>query len=361
MEPDELRRILNDPRIIEKILGEIRKVSKKLDHVRIMHVCGTHEHEIERFGLRSLLPDNVEIVPGPGCPVCVTPKLEIDRAIFLADKCIITTYGDMYRVPSNKGSFENAKSEGKDIRVVYSITDAIEIAKSEEKEVVHFGVGFETTAPTTAVALLNSPENFSVISVHRLIPPALLFLLSQGEVKVDAFLDPGHVSTIIGTEPYEWISERYRVPQAVAGFEPADILFGIYLLLKQILDGRYEVENAYRRVIKREGNVKAKRMMNEVFYVKDAEWRGFPEIPDSGYGIKRKYEEKDAIKRFEDELRGFEYEEREERGCRCAEVLRGIITPEECGLFRRVCSPSNPVGACMVSSEGACHIRFKFS
>jgi len=360
MEIDELRKKINDPRIIENILREIRKISAKLDQVRIMHVCGTHEHEIVRSGLRELLPENVEVVSGPGCPVCITPKREIDRIIFLADGCTITTYGDMYKVPSNRGSLEDARNEGKDIRVVYSITDAVDIAEKEGKEVIHFGIGFETTAPASAATILQAPDNFSILSVHRLIPPAILFLLSQGEIRVDALLNPGHVSTIIGTVPYEIISEKFGVPQVVAGFEPADILLGIYMLLRQIYEGRSEVENEYARVIKREGNVKAQRMMEEVFFIIDAEWRGFQKIPKSGYGIRKKYEKWDALKKFEDKLEDFVYEDVGEKGCRCGEVLRGLIKPEECPLFRKTCSPSNPVGACMVSSEGACHIAFRF-
>lgn len=360
MEIHELKNRINDPRVIENLLKAIRKLSDRIGPVRIMHVCGTHEHEIVRFGLRSLLPQEVEIISGPGCPVCVTPKRDIDRAIFLADRCIITTYGDMYRVPSNSGSFEAATSEGNDIRVVYSITDALDIAANEDKEVIHFGIGFETTSPASAAVLIDQPRNFSILSVHRLIPPALSFLLSPGEAKVDALLNPGHVSTIIGTEVYEDISKKFRIPQVVTGFEPADILLGIYMVMKQINEGRCEVENGYKRAIKREGNRKAQKILKEVFYIKDAEWRGFPEILDSGYGIRDKYEEWDALKKFEDELGDFVYEDQGEKGCRCGEVLRGLIKPEECGLFREVCSPSNPVGACMVSSEGACNIAFKF-
>jgi len=361
MEVDELRKRINDPKIIGNIVSEIRKVANKVGHVRIMHVCGTHEHEIMRFGLRSLLPPNIEVVAGPGCPVCVTPKRDIDEIIFLSENRIITTYGDMYGVPSNRGSLERAKSEGRDIRIVYSVMDAIDIANREEKEVIHFGIGFETTAPASASAIMDAPQNFSILSVHRLIPPAISFLLSQGEIKVDALLDPGHVSTIIGTRPYESISKRFKIPQVVAGFEPVDILLGIYMLLKQIEEGRCEVENEYKRVIKRKGNIKAKRVMEEVFFVKDAEWRGLQIIPDSGYEIRKKYEDWDARKRFEEELKDFVYEDVGDKGCRCSEILRGLIKPEDCKLFKKVCTPSNPIGACMVSAEGMCHIAFKFS
>ena len=345
----------------EKIVAAIKNLAQKLPHVKFMHVCGTHEQSIVQYGLRYVIPENVEVIAGPGCPVCITPKYDIDTAVFLAKRGItLTTFGDMYRVPSTE-SLSDAKSRGADIRIVYSISNALEIAyKNPGKEVVHFGIGFETTAPTTALAVQDAPENFSVLCCHRLIPPALLFLLGLGEIDIQGFIDPGHVSTIIGVKPYNVISEMYKVPQVVAGFEAADLLMGILLLLKQVKEGRNEVENEYTRVVKEEGNIRAQKVMNDVFVIVDADWRALPRIPVSGYEISKKYEESNARRKFEDVLREFTYDAREPKGCRCGEVLRGLVYPAECPLFRKVCTPVNPVGPCMVSREGSCNIQYRY-
>lgn len=345
----------------EKVVKTLKRLAHSLPHVKLMHVCGTHEQSIVQYGLRSLLPENVEVIAGPGCPVCITPRRDIDTAVFLAKKgVILATFGDMYGVPSAE-SLSDARSKGADIRIVYSITNAVEIAKKNPgKEVVHFGIGFETTAPTTAVVVRDAPENFSVLCCHRLIPPALMFLLGLGEIDIQGFIDPGHVSTIIGTRPYEVISEVYKVPQVIAGFEAEDLLMGILMLLKQLKEGRSEVENEYTRVVKEEGNVVAQKMMKEAFEVVDADWRALPRIPESGYEISRKYEECNARKKFEDVLSEFVCTADEPKGCRCGEVLRGLVYPEECLLFRKVCKPENPVGPCMVSREGSCNIRYRY-
>ena len=345
----------------EKIVAAIKSLAEKLPHVKFMHVCGTHEQSIVQYGLRYVIPENVEVIAGPGCPVCITPKYDIDTAVFLAKRgIIITTFGDMYRVPSTE-SLSDAKSRGADIRIVYSISNALEMAhKNPGKEVVHFGIGFETTAPTTALAVQDAPENFSVLCCHRLIPPALLFLLGLGEIDIQGFIDPGHVSTIIGVKPYKVISEKYKVPQVVAGFEAVDLLMGILLLLKQVKEGRNEVENEYTRVVKEEGNIRAQKVMNDVFVIVDADWRALPRIPVSGYEISKKYEESNARKKFEDVLREFTYDAREPKGCRCGEVLRGLVYPAECPLFKKVCTPVNPVGPCMVSREGSCNIQYRY-
>ncbi len=329
--------------------------------VKFMHVCGTHEQSIVQHGLRALLPETVEIIAGPGCPVCITPKYDIDTAVFLSKQDVtITTFGDMYRVPSTE-SLSDAKSKGADIRIIYSITNALDIArKNPEKEVIHFGIGFETTAPTTAVAVQDAPSNFSVLSCHRLIPPALLFLLGLGEIDIQGFMEPGHVSTIIGTRPYEIVSHKYKVPQVVSGFEPEDVLIAILMLLTQLKEERCEVENEYTRVVREEGNILAQKAMEEAFDVVDADWRALPTIPESGYEISRKYEECNARKRFEDVLEEFVYDPYEPKGCRCGEVLRGLVYPEECPLFKKVCTPVSPVGPCMVSREGSCSIRYKY-
>ncbi|MBU7018107.1 MAG: hydrogenase formation protein HypD [Theionarchaea archaeon] len=345
----------------EKIVAAIKDLAQKLPHMKFMHVCGTHEQSIVQYGLRYVIPEHVEVIAGPGCPVCITPKYDIDTAVFLAKKGLtLTTFGDMYRVPSTE-SLSDAKSKGLDIRIVYSISNALEMAhKNPEKEVVHFGIGFETTAPTTALAVQDAPENFSVLCCHRLIPPALLFLLGLGEIDIQGFIDPGHVSTIIGVKPYEIISEQYKVPQVVAGFEAADLLMGILLLLKQVKEGRNEVENEYTRVVKEEGNILAQKVMDDVFEVVDADWRALPRIPMSGYEISKKYEESNARKKFEDILGEFTFDAREPKGCRCGEVLRGLVYPAECPLFRNVCTPVNPVGPCMVSREGSCNIQYRY-
>lgn len=345
----------------DALVNKIQKLASFLPHVKIMHVCGTHEQSIVQYGLRSLLPESVEIIAGPGCPVCITPKYDIDAAVFLSHHdIIITTFGDMYKVPSTK-SLSDAKSAGSDIRIVYSISNAIEIAqKNPDKEVVHFGIGFETTAPTTALVLPDAPENFSVLCSHRLIPPALLFLLGLGAIDIQGFIDPGHVSTIIGVVPYTIISEKYDIPQVVAGFEADDILLSIFMLLTQLKEDRCEVENEYTRAVRKEGNVTAQKVMKKAFEIVDADWRALPRIPQSGYEIAPQYEQHNARKKFEDILEDFVYDAKEPKGCRCGEVLRGLVYPEECPLFGKACTPVTPVGPCMVSREGSCNIKYRY-
>ena len=315
--------------------------------VTFMHICGTHEAAIARTGLRSLLPRQLKIVMGPGCPVCITPQGEIDAALDLIDKdCIIATYGDLIRVPGSKGSLE---SSGGDVRIVQGVHKAVEIAKKTEKEVVFISVGFETTAPTVAATRLTKPpKNFSILSCHRIVPPAMKWLLEQGEAKLDGFMLPGHVCTVMGFEDYE----QFPVPQVVAGFEPEDILLGLLMLVKQVLEGTHQVENAYPRAVSREGNTKAKKIMYEVFETFDIEWRGFPVIPHSGLRLKKEFEEYDAQKKFDIVFRKIS----KHSACICDKVLRGISQPSDCGLFSKTCSPRTPVGPCMVSHEGACKI-----
>jgi hydrogenase expression/formation protein HypD len=312
-----------------------------------MHICGTHEAAIARSGLRSLLPDDLNIVMGPGCPVCITPQGEIDAALDLVEKdCTLATYGDLLRVPGTKGSLEES---GGDIRVVQGVHKAVEIAKKQEREVVFISVGFETTAPTVAAAILQEPpENFSILSLHRLVPPAMKWLLEQGEAKLDGFMLPGHVCTIAGYKEYE----QFPVPQVVAGFEPEDILTGLLMLLKQVHESRAEVENAYPRAVCREGNPKAIAMMYRVFEPADVEWRGFPVIPQSGLKLRKDFERYDAEKKFDVVIRHVD----KHTACICDKVLRGIARPTDCKLFGKVCTPRKPVGPCMVSHEGACKI-----
>jgi hydrogenase expression/formation protein HypD len=312
-----------------------------------MHICGTHEAAIARTGLRSLLPERLKIVMGPGCPVCITPQGEIDAALDLVRKdCIIATYGDLLRVPGSEGSLE---SSGGDVRVVQGVHKAVEIAKKTDKEVVFISVGFETTAPTVAATLLTKPPaNFSLLSCHRIVPPAMKWLLEQGEAKLDGFMLPGHVCTIMGYEDYE----QFPVPQVVAGFEPEDILLGLLMLVKQVKEGTYRVDNAYPRAVSREGNIKAKKVMYEVFETYDVEWRGFPVIPGSGLRLRKEFEQYDAQKKFGIVFRHIS----KHSACICDKVLRGIAQPSDCKLFSKTCSPRSPVGPCMVSHEGACRI-----
>jgi hydrogenase expression/formation protein HypD len=312
-----------------------------------MHICGTHEAAIARHGLRSLLPDSLKIVMGPGCPVCITPQGEIDAALELVEQgCIVTTYGDLLRVPGSRGSLE---SSGGDVRVVQGVHKAVEIAEETESEVVFISVGFETTAPTVAATILHHPpDNFSILSCHRLVPPAMKWLLEQGEAKLQGFMLPGHVCTVMGYAEYE----QFPVPQVVAGFEPEDILLGLLMLVEQVREGAYRIDNAYPRAVCREGNIKAKQVMFDVFEPADVEWRGFPVIPQSGLRLKPEFSCYDAQKKF-----GLTFKHvSKHSACICDKVLRGISQPSDCKLFDRVCSPRTPVGPCMVSHEGACKI-----
>jgi hydrogenase expression/formation protein HypD len=343
-----------------------KQILEKLKHLnlnlRLMHVCGTHQDTLVRFGLNSMLKEaGVEIRPGPGCPVCVTTAKEIEEAILLARKGkVIATFGDMFRVPGEKLSLADVKAEGFDVRVVYSITDCISIAEKTNKDVVFFSIGFETTTPATASVISTRPNNFSILSAHRLIPPAMEALIRMGEMKIDGFINPGHVSTIIGETPYEFISSRYKMPQVIAGFEPLDVLIAVYMLAMQISRGEARVENEYTRVVRPEGNEKAQHIMDEVFEPFDISWRGFPVISGSGLRLREDFEEYDARKRYEDELSMLDNEYKEPEGCRCGEILRGLVYSDECPLFGKVCTPRHPVGPCMVSREGSCNIMLRY-
>jgi len=331
--------------------------------VNLMEVCGTHTVSIFRHGIRSLLPRSVTMLSGPGCPVCVTANADLDKAIALAEipGIILATFGDMFKVPASRSSLREAKAEGADVRLVYSTLDALEIARANpQRQVVFFAVGFETTAPTIACSILEAERegigNFSIVSVHKLIPPAIKALLDGEEVRIDGFLLPGHVSTIIGSRPYEFIPGGYGVACAIAGFEPLDILGGIEMLLRQIADGEVRVEIGYRRAVRREGNPLALEQMYRVFEVCDAEWRGLGVIPDSGLRLRREYEGFDAERRFDVNTPP----PREHPACRCGEVLRGVTSPPECPLFARACTPERPIGPCMVSVEGSCAAWYQY-
>lgn len=338
----------------------IKKIEAIKTPVKIMHVCGSHEHTIMENGIRTLLPDEVEIVAGPGCPVCVVPSREIDEALQLIDKGVtVTTFGDMLRVPGSNGSLAEAKAEGGDVRVVYGINKAIEIAEKEDNDVVFIAAGFETTAPTTAAELLaKPPENFSVLSCHRLIPPAIDFLINSGQTNLNALIEPGHVCTIIGTKPFDYFSQQYNIPQAVAGFNPLDILMSVYMILRQIKNGTPKIDNEYNRAVREEGNVIAQEMMEEVFYIDSREWRGFPQIPNSVLEIKDEFSDYNAREKYDIEVK--EVTEAP-KGCICGPILRGMARPEDCKLFGKTCNPLHPIGACMVSKEGTCNIAHRYA
>ncbi|MBE0516269.1 MAG: hydrogenase formation protein HypD [Methanophagales archaeon] len=349
-----------DEGLAQRIIEKLKALNLDL---RLMHVCGTHQDTMVKFGLNSMLQEaGIEVRAGPGCPVCVTTAKEIEEAILLARKGkVVATFGDMFRVPGEHQSLADVKAEGFDIRMVYSITDCIAIAEKTDKDVVFFSIGFETTAPTPASVILhNPPANFSILSAHRLIPPAMEALIQMGEMKIDGFINPGHVSTIIGERAYEFISTRYKVPQVIAGFEPLDVLIAAYLLAMQIRTGEAKVENEYARVVKPEGNEKAKRIMEAVFEPFDVSWRGFPVIPGSGLRLREEFANYDARKRYEDALSELSSDYREPEGCRCGEILRGLVYPEDCPLFGTMCTPQHPIGPCMVSIEGSCNILFRY-
>ncbi len=353
---------LNDKKLAEDIILKIKKSKVKL---KFMHVCGTHQDTLVKNGLDILFKKcGIEIGQGPGCPVCVTTPKEIEAMLLLAKKGkIVTTFGDMINVPSETDSLNNIRTEGCDVRTVYGIEDAVEIAKkNKDKEVIFMAVGFETTAPSTASVLLkNPPSNFSVFSCHRTIPEALKAIIEMGEIKIDGLIEPGHVSTIIGIKPYEFLSKDYHVPQVVAGFEPIDILMGVWMLVEQIKNKEAFVKNEYTRVVHNEGNVKAQKVINEVFKQEDKKWRGFPVIPHSGLTLRSKFVDYDASKKYDDILKEImDKEFSEPLGCKCGELLRGLLSPHDCPLFGQSCTPETPVGPCMVSIEGSCNIQYRY-
>jgi hydrogenase expression/formation protein HypD len=346
----------------EGILRKIHEISKR--PVNIMEICGTHTHTISRYGIREGLPPNVRLISGPGCPVCVTSAGDVNRIIEFSKNqkdVIIATFGDMMAVPGTDSSLQEEKARGGDIRVVYSPLGALDIARANpEKEVLLCAVGFETTAPTVAATILTAKreglKNFSALALHKLTPPAMKALMDSGEIDVHGFICPGHVTTIIGAGAYAFLAEEYNAPSVVAGFEPFDALHGLYMLIKQLEEGRAEIEIQYKRVVTWEGNRKAQRIMNEVFEPSAARWRGIGEIPMSGFSIREGFASFDAEKRFEIE----EGLDEEPAGCACGNILKGLITPDQCALFANACTPETPVGPCMVSAEGTCAAYYKY-
>jgi hydrogenase expression/formation protein HypD len=350
-----------DPALGKKLIERIRHNSHK--HIKLMEFCGGHTVAIFKYGLRQLLPSNIEMLSGPGCPVCVTASADLDRAIAMGHLpgVIITSFGDMVRVPGSRSSLQQAKAEGADIRIVYSAQDALNIAKENPgKSVIFIGIGFETTAPTIAASILQAEQekikNYYVQSLHKTCPPIMKAILDLGEVKLDGIICPGHVSAIIGSIPYQFLAEDYRIACAVSGFEPADILLAVDSLVEQIESGQPKVDNTYRRGVKAEGNLPALRLMEKVFETGDADWRGIGVVPGSGLKFNKPYERFDATKQFEIKVSPA----KEPKGCICGAVLRGVSTPLECKLFRVTCTPERPVGPCMVSSEGSCATYYQY-
>ncbi len=350
-----------DPEISRKIIERIKAASQK--QIRLMEVCGTHTMSIFRSGIRGLLPATVSLLSGPGCPVCVTSQNEIDAFIALSrfDDVIITTFGDLIRVPGADSSLQKERAEGSDIRVVYSTFDALEIArKNPNKKVAFLGVGFETTAPTIAASILTAIEmrldNYFVFCAHKVLPPALDILMKVKETKIDGFILPGHVSVIIGIKAYLPFFEQYQTPCVVAGFEPVDILQAILMLVEQIEAGKPELVNGYKRAVTFDGNQKAQKIMEDVFETIDTNWRGIGTLPKSGLKIREEFAAYDARKVFEIEIT----DSMDPKGCACGEILTGLKIPSECPLYKKTCTPMDPVGPCMVSSEGTCAAYYRF-
>jgi hydrogenase expression/formation protein HypD len=357
---DEFR----DPKLIRQASDEIRRLADPSRHYRIMEVCGGHTHSIYRFALADLLPANIELVHGPGCPVCVLPMGRIDEGLSLVDEqnAIFTTFGDVMRVPGRNGSPLARQARGADIRMVYSPLDALKLARDRpDRLVVFFAIGFETTAPSTALTLKRAREagvpNFVVFSNHVTIVPAIRAILDSPDMRLDAFIGPGHVSTVIGARPYAFIARDYQKPVVIAGFEPLDLLQSIVMILRQLGEGRAEVENQYNRAVPWDGNVPALRALGEVFELRPYfEWRGLGFISQSALKLRAEYGRWDAEARFA--MPGVHVTD--PKAAQCGEVLKGVLKPHQCKLFGRECTPERPIGALMVSSEGACAAYFNY-
>ncbi len=362
---DEFR----DPQKAQALLREIHKLSTQIERhkqqpIKLMEVCGGHTHAIFKYGIEEILPKTIELIHGPGCPVCVMPRGRVDDAIAIAKHAhvIFATFGDAMRVPGSKNSLLQAKAQGGDIRIVYSPLDALSLArKNPGKEVVFFGLGFETTAPSMALTILQAEAegiaNFSVFSNYVLVIPALKTLLDNPDLPIDGFIGPGHVSMVIGSEPYKFIAERYHKPMVVSGFEPLDILQSIWMILQQMLESRCEVENQYSRLVQQQGNAVAIDAINQVFEVRCGfEWRGLGDIPDSGLKIRAEYARFDAEVKFTIP----NLKVTDASACQCGEILKGVLKPWQCKVFGTACTPENPIGTCMVSSEGACAAYYKY-
>jgi len=345
----------------KKYLDEIHKITTR--NWNVMEICGGQTHSLVKNGILDLLPEKVRMIHGPGCPVCVTPLNLIDKAIeLLENNVIVCSFGDMIRVPGSKKSLLEAKASGGDLRILYSPIEAVSIAKENpDKEVVFFAVGFETTAPANALSVLHAEKegitNYSILASHVLVPPAMEAILDDELCNIDAFLGAGHVCAIMGMQEYYPLVKKYEIPIVITGFEPLDLVQGIFMAVKQLEEGRFELENQYARVVKEHGNKAAINVIGKVFEVGDREWRGIGEIPNSGYVIREAYKKYDAEAKF-----GIgNIKVPENSSCIAGEILRGIKKPNQCSQFGKTCTPSNPLGAPMVSSEGACAAYFHFS
>ena len=355
---DEFRNSESGKRLIDRIARRSTRPA------RLMEFCGGHTVAIFKYGIRQLLPPTIEMLSGPGCPVCVTATADLDKVIALSRQpgVIIATFGDLLRVPSSHSSLQQARAEGSDIRVVYSTLDALNIARQNRgRPVVFIGIGFETTAPTIAASIIQAEEeklkNYHVLSLHKLTPPVTRALLDSGETRLDGIVCPGHVSTIIGSRAWEFIPRSYGIACAVSGFEPLDILYCISLLVEQIEGRQPRVETAYSRAVRPEGNLRALKLLEQVFDISPANWRGIGTVPDSGLSLKESYQAFDAERVFQIHI---EEESGEPKGCICGAVLRGVETPLDCKLFGTACTPEQPVGPCMVSSEGTCAAYYHY-
>jgi len=358
-----------DPQLAKGVIQGIRHLANELESrrggepIRIMEVCGTHTMAIAKNGLKGVMPESIILTSGPGCPVCVTANADLDRANALAANhdLTITTFGDMLKVPGSYSSLNAEKGEGADVRVVYSPLDALTLAHTNpDLEVVFISVGFETTTPIIAATIKRARdmglENFSVYAANKTVPLALRALADDPEIAINALILPGHVSTIIGLDPYKFLSDEFGVAGVIAGFEPLDILQGIYMLLQQMLEERAEIEIGYARGVNEEGNPKAVAIMNEVFEPCDAQWRGLGVIPGTGLRIREEFARFDAVKRFDP----VPCEPRETPGCACGDILRGVMAPPDCRLFGTACTPVHPIGPCMVSGEGSCAAYYRY-
>ncbi|MEW6726274.1 MAG: hydrogenase formation protein HypD [Bacillota bacterium] len=350
--------------LLNKIVPMAKEAAERLGRPAVfMEVCGTHTVAISKAGLRGILGEYLELRSGPGCPVCVTDYGDIDRMVAFGRQPGITvgTFGDMLRVPGSETSLEREKARGADIRIFYSPADAVDWAAGHpERELVFLGVGFETTAPTVALSVAMAKargiKNYSVFTAHKVVPPAMHAIMADPDLRIDGFILPGHVSAIIGRKAWDFIAEQYGLPAVVTGFETLDILDSVYNLLGQILSGETRVDNTYTRVVRNEGNVRAQKLLAETFDIADASWRGFGVIPDSGMELKENLRDYDARTRFALEIPP----PRAPKGCVCGDLLKGKVTPRDCRLFGKACTPTHPVGPCMVSSEGACSAYYQY-
>ena len=350
------------PQITQALLQELKQTVK--GHWHIMEICGGQTHSLVKNGILNMLPPNIQMVHGPGCPVCVTPVNLIDKAVNLAanHQMILCSYGDMIRVPGSGMSLLEAKANGADVRILYSPLEAVKLAiENPSREVVFFAVGFETTAPANALSVIQAAKqgvkNYSILTSHVLVPPAMEAIMSDTECRVDAFLGAGHVCAIMGINEYYPIVKKYKTPIVITGFEPVDLLEGILMAVKQLESGRCELENQYTRIVEAGGNTSAIAAINQIFEVTNREWRGIGEIPMSGYGVKEEYAAFDALRKF-----GFDMEEaHEDLSCRSGDVMKGKIKPNECPNFGTRCTTTKPLGAPMVSSEGACAAYYHFN